>query len=246
MHPGLRWKSCHTFIFVLLLIVLAGPVMAAESVTVIRDQTVLVNGTWEKNMDARIPFTIDDFGGFRHMKLSYEINTPGTDTWSPCGLAFLLTTDEYLAAKKSGTGYVYVRLGEGRVVYNSGVLSFDPRAGPEAPWLEGKYVLLVNIKPDNCVTEAHIRLEKVSEAGETPATTKATPRATTPAVTQQGTPMTTAITVKETVPPPGTTQTTGEPGTPAPSPTKPPLPWSIPALAVILAIFILGGSLNRR
>jgi hypothetical protein len=246
MHQDSRRKSCRTFIIVLLLALVAGATSAAESVTVIRDQTIMVNGTWEQNADARIPFAIDDPQGFRYFNLSYDVKTPGTNTWSPCGISFLLTTDEYLAARKGGAGLTYVRLGKDAVVFNTGVITFDPRTNTEASWQKGKYVLLLNIKPDNCVTEAHIRLERVREAGEISLTTMATPRATTPVVIQQGTPPTTAITVKETAPQTQTTPATGGPGTPVASTTKPPLPGYIPVLAVILAIFILGGSLNRR
>ncbi len=245
----MRKRACRTFypvIVVLLLFLMAGQASAGESVTTLRDRTMTVTGTWEKNNAARIPFIIDDFQGFRYLNLSYQMLNPTAATPSACGLVFKLTTDEYFARWKNGSGLVFVPVGEDLKVFNTGFIAFDPRKNPEPSWQMGRYWLLVNMNPANCVNEAHIQLDLVRDAGEMSETVTGTLQGTTPVMSPQGTTPAPTMTLNELAPPPGTTQAAGGPGTPVATPTKAPLPGYIPALAAMLAICILGGGLNRR
>lgn len=247
MHPEMRRKgglilSCLVVLTVLLL--QAGAVSAAESVTTLRNKTITVTGEWEKNTDARIPFAIDDFQGFRYFNLSYRINTETTESISACGLVFLLTTDEYWAARKNGSGLVYVPLAENLRVFNDGFLHFDPRTNQEPSWQKGKYWLFVNIKPANCVNEANIRLDLVRDVeGVTAAPAMpvlaTTPAPAAPAVSPRGTTAAVATTAAGT-PSPVATQASAGPGSPPAAPTKAPLPGYIPGLAVAGALCLIG------
>jgi hypothetical protein len=249
MDPEMRRKrscSLYSIVTVLLLLLMAGQASAGESVTTLRNQTMTIMGTWEKNSAARIPFTIDDFQGFRYLNLSYQMLYPTAVTPTACGLVFKLTTDEYFARWKNGSSLVFVPVGEDLKVFNTGFITFDPRKNPEPAWQMGRYWLLVNMNPANCVNEAHIQLDLVRESTEIPMTTTATPRATTPVASPRETTSSPTMALKEPVLSPGTTQAAGGPGTPVTTPTKAPLPGYIPALAAVLAICILRGGLNRR
>ena len=172
-----RRKNRHVLypVIVALLLMMAGQVSAGESITTLRDRTITVTGTWEKNNSARIPFTIDDFQGFRYLNLSYQMLSPTAATSRDCGLVFKLTTDEYFLSWRNGSNMVFVPVGEDLKVFNTGFITFDPRKNPEPSWQMGRYWLLVSLKPVNCVNEAHIRLDLVREAEEIQGTVTVTP-----------------------------------------------------------------------
>lgn len=247
----MRRQTRRTFysiiIALLLLFLMAGQESAGESVTTLRNQTIMVTGTWEKNTAGRIPFAIDDFQGFKYLNLSYQMLNPTAATSNDCGLVFLLTTDEYFASWKNGSNMVYAPVGESKAkVFNTGFITFDPRMNPEPSWQKGKYWLIAKMKPVNCVNEAHIRLDLIREGEGIPATAMATPQGTTPRVSPQATTSAPTITLRESASPPEMTQAAGAPGTQVATTTKAPLPVSITMLSVMLAVHILGWRRNRR
>lgn len=229
----------YAIVIALLLLLLAGQASAGESVTTLRDRTLTVTGTWEKNTSARIPFTIDDFQGFKYLNLSYQMLNPVAASSQECGLVFKLTTDEYFLSWRNGSNLVFVPVGEDLKVYNAGFITFDPRKNPEPSWQVGRYWLLMSLKPVNCVNEAHIRLDLVREAEGVPETVITTPRRTTPVEAPREMVLATA-TVHETVSAAAMGKGDGEMVTPAATPTKASLPVSMAVMSVILAARVLG------
>jgi hypothetical protein len=248
MHPEMRKRACRTFypvIVVLLLFLMAGQASAGESVTTLNERTITVTGYWEKNNASRIPFAVDDFQGFRFINLSYAMMNPTAATPSACGLVFRLTTDDYFAAARNGSSLVFVFLGEGYRFFNTGFITFDPRTNPEPSWQKGRYWLLVHVKPENCVNEAHIRIDLVRDAGEISETVTGTLQETTPVMSLQGTTPAPTMTLNESAPPPGTTQAAGGPGSPMATPTKAPLQEYAAIMATMMAMLIAGWKLRR-
>jgi hypothetical protein len=158
---------------------------------------------------------------------------PTAEASSECGLVIRLTTDEYFGRWKNGSGLVFVPIGEDLKVFNTGFITFDPRENPEPSWQMGRYWLLVNMRPPNCVNEAHLRLELVRDAEVLPQTVTATPTETTPAQSPRETPPVT------TTGQPAITQE-GGPGTSAVIPSKAPLPGYLTVISAIFAVRILG------
>jgi hypothetical protein len=234
------FRILHVIICALLVILIWVPVSAAESVTTLDERIFTATGYWEKNNASRIPFTVDDFQGFRFINLSYETMNPSGGT-SPmdCGLVFKMTTGDYFASWKSGSNLVFVFLGEGQRFFNTGFVTFDPRTNPEPSWQEGNYWLLVNMKPENCVNEVRLRIDQVRESGEIPVTmmtrtTTATVTATAPA-NQAATSPVPSLPAST---PSGAISTTAAPPSPAAAPEKTPLQGCLAALAGIIAISI--------
>jgi hypothetical protein len=179
---GLR--ILYPVILALLLMPMVGQVSAVESVTTLTERTLTVTGSWEKNNASCIPFAVDDFQGFRFINLSYEMLNPTAGmSITECGLVFKLITEEYFAGWRNGSAKMFVLLGEGLRLHNTGFITFDPRTNPEPSWQEGRYRLLVHMKPENCVNEAHIRIDLVRESEDATGVMTTLPestRATTP------------------------------------------------------------------
>jgi hypothetical protein len=248
MHPEMRKRACRTFypvIVVLLLFLMAGQASAGESVTTLNERTITVTGYWEKNNASRIPFAVDDFQGFRFINLSYAMMNPTAGSFQDCGLVFKLTTGEYFANWRNGSGMIFVLLGEGYRFYNTGFITFDPRTNPEPSWQKGRYWLLVHVKPENCVNEAHIRIDLVREseavsetviapAQATPSGASPTEMMTAPAKAPQGSPSL-----------PETTETARGTVSPVVTPTKAPLQEYAAIMATMMAMLIAGWKLRR-
>jgi hypothetical protein len=193
-----------------------------------------VTGSWEKNNAARIPFTIDDFQGFRYLNLSYQMLNPTAATPGACGLVIKLTTDAYFAQWKNGSNLVFVPVGEDLKVFNTGFITFDPRTNPEPSWQNGRYWILVNMNPSNCVNEVHLRLDLVRESGEAPVT-PATATVITSALANQPA---TSPQPSPSVSQPGGTVSGQAPVSSAPAPTKTPLQPYLATIAGTMAISI--------
>jgi len=214
---------------------------AAETRTTLVDRTTTLTGSWQGVEEAIMPFRITDFTGFKTVEIFYQVHEETGQVPGACGLIIMITTDEYLRAASGGSGLIFTRP-HNVLLYGEGTLTFDPRTLSEPGWMTGNYRALAYFQPANCVNEATIRIDLVTE-GETPAngggvtgtpaTQITTPSSPTPAGGATGT--TTIVTTGAPISPSLTTQAPK----PAATRARTPLWNAIPVLALIAGALIL-------
>jgi len=209
---------------------------AAETRTTLVNRTTTLTGSWQGREEAIMPFKITDFTGFKTVEIFYQVHGETGQTPGACGLIITITTDEYARAASGGSGLIYTRP-HNAVLHGEGTLSFDPRTLSEPGWMTGNYRALAFFQPANCVNEATIRIDMVTE-GETTGTGTPVAQVTTPSSPTPTGGATGTATVVTTAAPVSPSATTSAP-LPATTPARPPLESAIPVLALIGGALIL-------
>ena len=233
------WKSLPVAALAILLMVL--PVTAAETRTTLAERTTNLTGSWQGVEEAVIPFKITDFTGFKTVEISYRIHEETAQVHGACGLVFLVSTDEYAEATRTGSSLIFVRPNN-QLLYGEGTTYFDPRTPGDPGWMTGNYRLLGYFQPANCINEATIRIDLVTEGvvsttGATEAGTP-TPQSTMPS---KSTPASGTVGTTSAVPAGTRTEVPTAPTAAGTSParTRTPLDTAVPALALIAGTVIL-------
>jgi hypothetical protein len=225
----------------LAILVMVTPGTAAETRTTLVDRTTTLTGSWQGKEEAIMPFKIPDFTGFKTVEIFYQVHGETSQVPGACGLIIMITTDEFARAASSGSGLIFTRP-HNVVLHGEGTLTFDPRTLAEPGWMTGNYRALAYFQPANCVNEATIRIDLVTEGEST---------ATGGVVTATTATQTTAV--SSSTPAGGTTGTTsvvttGALTSPSPSASVPgpaatrartPLESAVPVLALIAGALIL-------
>jgi hypothetical protein len=209
---------------------------AAETRTTLVDRTTTLTGSWQGREEAIMPFKITDFTGFKTVEIHYQIQGETSQVPGACGLIIMITTDEYARAASGGSGLIFTRP-HNVALHGEGTLNFDPTTLDEPGWMTGNYRALAYFQPANCVNEATIRIDLVTEgvtsSTGTPVTQITTVTSPTPTGAATGTAA--VVTTGTAISPTPTTQA------PKPATTRArPALWSaVPVLALIAGALFL-------